>query len=690
MFWVIAVVVAGLLSGLVGWNIGGHATAAPFTLAAVLAVLGARNMLKNRHAILFGTLLAGLAGYYWHGFATASLCALLAFPLQLAFNDFRLKRNVFLPVALFFTFLVWWYGWYFWDPVTGLIGALITFLVQVTINDYYLQYSHAVRRNWPLIGWCRYGFELIGDELRQYWFNTDTYGWPNREQAHYLYRSAKGVNNNLGFGTKSEYRSVGEIHIKNAMFPVPEGVSKGNRLPPLIMGKKRNKPYHCPWPLAISGMSWGALSAEAVMAMASGAKEANIHMLTGEGGLTPYHRDGVVKRVPWSVMCTYWWQVCLYYLTFTLFISKPEKPKAEVVGGPRIGLQLGPALFGFRKFVMDPFDTASGREFRKRWTNDLDIDRLIDAMLSDQVVFGEVKMAQGGKPGQGGKLPKEKITKELAEWRGIPMDQDCYSPNSWKEFHDPLSLAKFLTMLQEKTGKPWGIKIVVGNIDEVRAIAKIKKETGMGPDFITIDGGEGGTGAAPAALADHAGLPLFHAIPLVDNALREFGVRDDTLICASGRILDGADIAIAMALGADIVNRGRANMVFAGCILAFRCHTNTCPVGVATQDPRLRRGLDPQDKYVKVANGNLVAQRELLMMCRTAGVRTPWELTRHHLTVVTAPMEEKCLADIYPYPDGSNGKRNLDLGDWPEDDPEENDRFGPRLIQIGLDKVKRK
>lgn len=686
MFYVF-LAAAALLSGLVGFFIGGHPVALVFSLGAALICLGVRDLVRHRHAIFAGTALAAVAGWYFGGPSLAAVAALLAFPLQIAIHDYTLRKNVFLPLALTLTFLAWWQGWTHFGAVPGLALALLTFLLQVGVNDFWLQRSHTIRRNFPLLGWFRYGFELIGDELRQYWFRSDLEGWPNRDQAKYAYRSAKGINNNLGFGTKRDYRAVGEIHILPAMFPIPETESRGNRLPPLVIGRKRRKPYHCPWPINISGMSFGALSPEAVMALSSGAKEANIHILTGEGGMTEYHTKGVVRRIPFEAKAAYWRAVVKHYLTFK-HSPMPQEPVAEVVGGGRIGVQIGPALFGFRKFFMDPVDTASGKEFRKRWTNEIDWDKIAALGDNDQVAFVELKWAQGAKPGQGGKLPKEKITPELAELRGIDQDKDCYSPNAWKEAPDVESMFRLVKRVQDLTGKPVGIKIVVGQEKDIRAIAKLMKDTGEGPDMITLDGGEGGTGAAPAALADRAGLPILHAIPLVDNILREYGVRDQVTLVASGRILDGADIAIAIAMGADMVNRGRINMVFEGCILAYRCHTNTCPAGVATQDPRLRRGLDPEDKYVKVANGNLVAQRELLMICRTAGVRHPWELTRHHLSVVVSPMVEKNMAEIHPYPDGSNGKRNPMLGEVPPDDPEHNDRFGPKLIQIG--KIERK
>lgn len=685
MFWTILTAAVGLLSGLVGYQVGGHShpTAFVFTLIGVLVVLGVRDLVRNKHAIIAGTLVAGLLGWHFSGFEAALVAGILAFAVQISINDFIQSRHPVLPISLMLSFIAWWAGWHYLDAIQGLVGALLAFLSCVAVDDYFLQRKHTIRRNFPLIGWCRYGFELIGDELRQYWFMSDTEETPyNRITRRYIYRSAKGINNNVGFGTQRKYRDVGEIHMRHRMFPIPESNPLGNRLPPLIIGKKRKHPYHCPWPINISGMSFGALSAEAVQALSSGAKLANIHMLTGEGGLTPYHLEGVSLRPTLKSKIAFRLSLLKYYALKACFVTtaKPLVPGAKTIGGGRIMVQLGPAKFGFRKFFMTPLE----RGFRKVWSSDLDLEKLAEVAQSDQIVGFEIKLAQGAKPGQGGKLPKEKITPEISDWRGIPMGEDCYSPNAWEEFNDIPSLFKFVKMIQDVTGKPVGIKIVCGHEEEVRAIAKYMQETGEGPDMITIDGGEGGTGAAPGSLADTMGMPILHAIPLVDNIFREYGVRDEVVLVASGQISKGSDVAIAIAMGADMVNIGRGNMIAEGCIMALKCHTNHCPVGVATQDPRLRRGLDPADKYVKVANYNLVLQRELLMMCRSAGVSTPWQLTRHHLSVVTAPLKEESVAKIHPYPDGSDGRRNLALGAIPADDPEHVDRFGPKLIQIGV------
>jgi len=689
MIWIVFASTLALLGGLAGWTSGGATSALAFTIVGAAVALSVRDIKRHNHSIMGLTIITTTIGCQYAGIEYGIVLGILSVAVQISINEFVQRQSPALPISLGFTFLAWWLGWHYVSEMASLIFALLAFLVQVAVHDFFIDSRHAIRRNFPLIGWCRYGLELIGAELRQYWFMSDTEEAPyNRITRSYIYRSAKGINNNLGFGTQRKYKEVGEIHVLPGMFPIPDTERQGNRLPPLIIGPKRRKPYACPWPINISGMSWGALSEEAVRALSSGAKLANIHMATGEGGLTPFHLDGVVKRVETADSVRNTLGKMLSRVTFGL-VKEPAAPVREIVGGGRIIVQLGPAKFGFRKSVtrataeqvLRGIYRFAGQAPDAPFTM-LDLEKVRKVAENDQIVGFELKLAQGAKPGQGGKLPKEKITAQLAEWRGIPQGEDCYSPNAWDEFNDVPSLFRFVTLMQEITGKPVGIKIVVGRDEAVRDIARHMKETGEAPDWITVDGGEGGTGAAPVDLADRAGLPILHAIPKVDTILREEGVRDMTVIVASGQIARGDDVAIAIAMGADMVNIGRGNLIAEGCIMSLRCHTNQCPTGITTQDPRLRRGLDPQDKYVKVANYNMVLQRSLLMFMKTACVRTPWELTRAHLSVVMEPMVEKRLDEVHPYPDGSNGKRNPVLGAIPEDDEVHTDRFGPKLIKI--------
>lgn len=691
MFWIVAILVSGLLSALAGWHLGGVPAALFMGPLAALLVLAVKDLSQHRHSILTGTLIAGATGTYFGGLALGVPLGILGFLLLLAVHDFLLKKDAVLPVGLVTMFV---FGLTAFNVVDGSIGAkgavatvasVIGFLIWVGIHDHYLQRKHAIRRNYPIIGWCRYGFELIGDELRQYWFMGNREEWPyNRITRRYLYRSGKGINNNLGFGTEEPYREVGKLHLLNEGFAIRDR-DMGTTLPRLVIGKKRRTPWIPEHPIGVAHMSFGALSEESVRALSSGAKKAHIHMGTGEGGLTPYHRDGVVRRISWQTWARYYRSLASHYVLHFGRNARPERPKGEVIGGATLVVEIGPAKFGFRRLLTDPFNSPDGRNFRKVWSNEFDWETYASVMASPQCVASEVKGGQGAKPGQGGKLPKEKITPEIAEIRGVAMDEDCYSPNMWDEFDSVEGLIEFITRLQEVSGKPVGYKTPVGTDKFIKQMANVMKETGNGPDFITIDGGEGGTGAAPVVLADTVGLPLFHAIPLVDNVLREAGVRDDVILIGSGQISKGDDIIIAMALGLDMVHIARAFLIGGlGCIMALRCQTNRCPTGIATQDPRLRRGLDPEDKYVRVYNYASVLQREILMMCKAMGVRTPWELTREHVSVVSSPMVSTRLSEIHPYPD--NGKRNFTLAPAlpAEDHSQGHDDRGPKLIKLDV------
>lgn len=527
-----------------------------------------------------------------------------------------------------------------WMINPWLLLVLAAVAVIVGICDR-IQNVHALRRNYPFIGWGRYIFESIGDELRQYWFLPDEKVRPfDREKFKDLVRTGKGLSNEIGFGTERDYNAPGEIHLLPSMFPVShkEGI---NQLPSIVIGKNRRQPYICPSPINISGMSFGALSEEAVRALSSGAFMSDIHMLTGEGGLTPYHLEGARAHISWQTRIA--WRLAQgLSCVAPRYWKRPPKLVGNKIGGGRIIVQIGPAKFGFR--------TADG---------DFDWTKIAEVAKNDQIVGFEIKLAQGAKPGLGGLLPAKKITLEIAEIRGIPMGKDCLSPSTWDEFNDVPSLMAFIARVQELTGKPVGFKMVGGKPDFIREVASYMKLNKQGPDFITLDGGEGGTGAAPLGHADSVGLPIMHAIPMVDNALREFGVRDEVVLIASGKIATSADIAVHIALGADLINMARGFLIGGlGCIQAGQCQKNTCPTGIATQDKKLRRGLDPTVKFVRVANLANGRKKELLSLLKSCGKRTPWELTRHDASIVVEPGKEISLAERFPYPAGDDGRRN--------------------------------
>jgi glutamate synthase domain-containing protein 2 len=361
---------------------------------------------------------------------------------------------------------------------------------------------------------------------------------------------------------------------------------------PRVIGAKRGRPYQPRRFANISGMSYGALSPNAVRALSRGAKMAGVYMSTGEGSLSPYH----------------------------------------VEGGADILYQIGPAKFGCR--------TDDGR---------FDPVKAAAILALPQVKMVEIKLAQGAKPGKGGMLPKEKITPEIAAIRGIPLGVDCHSPNRFEEFDDAESLLDFIERVRELTDKPVGLKLVVGSHAEVDELCLAIRARGDGPDFIAVDGNEGGSGAAPLALADYVGMPLVEGLITVDNALRREGLRDDIALIASGKIATGGDVATHIALGADLVHIARGFLLSIGCIQALRCHTNTCPTGVTTQNRWLQSGLDPADKGVRVRNYALALERDLQMITHACGLEHPSQLRRDHVVMNVSPGVRKSLRELFPY-----------------------------------------
>ena len=471
------------------------------------------------------------------------------------------------------------------------LGFVLLVVAIVGVRDL-TQRQHAVTRNFPIIGHFRYFFEEMGQPFRQYFFAGDLEERPyNRVTRSWVYASAKGQNNYVGFGSQVDPHEPGRMHILPSMYPT---LSRSAELPmPRVIGARRAQPYQPRRFANISGMSFGALSPNAVRALSRGAKLAGGYMSTGEGSLSPYHLEGDCD--------------ILY--------------------------QIGPAKFGCR--------TADGS---------FDDEKAAAILALPQVKMVEIKLAQGAKPGKGGVLPKEKITPEIAEIRGIPMGQDCHSPNRFEEFDDAASLLDFIARVRRLTGKPIGLKMVVGARAEVDALCREIRARGDGPDFIAVDGKEGGSGAAPLALADYVGLPLIDALTAVDNALRREGLRDDIAVIASGKIATGGELATHIALGADLVHIGRGFLFSIGCIQALRCHTNTCPTGVTTQNRWLQSGLNPADKSVRVHNYALTLERDLQMITHACGLQHPSQLHRGHVVVNISPGVRRPLAEIFPYP----------------------------------------
>jgi glutamate synthase domain-containing protein 2 len=471
-------------------------------------------------------------------------------------------------------------------------GLLVVALALLAAQDL-LQRRHAIRRVYPLIGRLRYFFEDFGPELRQYIVTNDLEERPfNRQQRSWVYQSAKGVNSAVGFGTQHDLHRPGSFHFLPSPFPSTpaEAPADGD---PHVIGAHRPRPFAVRSRINIAPMSFGSLSEAAVRALAMGASDAGCYINTGEGGLSPYH----------------------------------------LAGGGDVVFQLGPAKYGAR--------TPEGA---------LDWERLAEIGRHPQVRAVEVKIGQGAKPGKGGILPAVKVTEEIAAIRGIPMGQASESPNRWPEFGDVPALIAFIERVKAAVPVPVGVKVVLGDPGIVDALACELAGTGRGPDYVSIDGAEGGTGAAPISLADHMGLPLHDAIALVDDAYRRWGVRDRVTLIAAGRVITGADAAYALALGADLVNIGRGFLFALGCIQALRCHTNECPTGVATQSRWRQRGLVPGEKRLRVANYARAVREDLAVITRAVGLRSPAELRREHVEVVVDIGRRIRVSELYPYP----------------------------------------
>ena len=453
------------------------------------------------------------------------------------------------------------------------------------------QTKNAVTHNFPVIGHVRGLLSELGPPLRQYFFASDSEERPyNRVTRAWVYASAEGGNNAIAFGSQVDHDAPGRMHLLPSLYPTLG--SKTAPLPkPRVIGASRPQPYQPNHFVNISGMSFGALSPNAVSALSRGARLAGIYMGTGEGSLSPYH----------------------------------------VEGGGDILFQIGPAKFGCR--------TPDGR---------FDEDKAREILARPQVKMVEIKLAQGAKPGQGGLLPKEKITAEIAAIRGIPMGQDCQSPNGFEECRDAASLLDFIGRVRALTGKPVGIKTVVGSAAEIADLCAEITLRGYGPDFIVVDGAEGGTGAGPLSLADHVGMPVMDGLIAVDDALRQWGLREEIAVIASGKIATGGEAALHLAMGADLIHIGRGFLLSIGCIQALRCHTNTCPAGVTTQNRWLQSGLDPADKGAKVANYSLALERDILGVTYACGVSHPTDLTRRHVMMNVSPGVRKPMAELAP------------------------------------------
>ena len=478
-------------------------------------------------------------------------------------------------------------------------GTLLAIIIAGFVIFWFIedvtQKKHAVLRNYPVIGRLRYFFEKQGEYFRQYFFAGDREEMPfNRATRAWVYRVAKKEDGSgiIGFGSTYDMKAPGAILFVNAAFPVQEWDKQPT--PPLMIGEGFcDKPFLARSIVNVSGMSYGAISKPAVLSLSRGAAAAGCWMDTGEGGLSPWHEEG----------------------------------------GCDLIMQIGTAKYGIRD--------ESG---------ELSLEKA--RALASKVKAFEIKLSQGAKPGKGGVLPGGKVTAEIAGIRGIPEGQDSISPNRHRDMGNMVELLDQVARIREATGRPVGIKTAIGGWHFLNDMADhvLRRGRSYAPDFLVIDGGEGGSGAAPQALFDHMSLSIEEALPRAADVLHESGLRDRIRLVASGKLVTSARAAWALCVGADFVNTARGFMFSLGCIQALRCHTNTCPTGITTHNPRLQRGLVVEEKYQRVANYAMGMNHDIEMIAHSCGVAHPRLLRREHCRIVQANGASAALNMLYPYP----------------------------------------
>lgn len=474
--------------------------------------------------------------------------------------------------------------------ITGLIFCSI---VVIYLHDRF-QTKSTLRRNYPVLARFRYLFEHMGEFFRQYFFAQDREEMPfNRAERSWVYRAAKNVDSTVAFGSSRVLTDPGTVFFLNCPFPtLAEDTVTAESV---TIGPYCKQPYTTNSLFNISGMSYGALSIPAVLALSKGAKMAGIWMNTGEGGLSPYH----------------------------------------LKGGADIVFQIGTAKFGVRK-KEGGFDT----------------EKLKEVAAHPEVKMFEIKLSQGAKPGKGGILPGAKVNKEIAEIRGLEIGKDAISPNRHPEINSVDDLLDMIDFVRSTTGKPVGFKAVVGAISFFENLFDAINMRGIesAPDFITIDSSDGGTGAAPMSLIDNMGLPLKESLPIVVDKLIEYDLRDRIKVCASGKLITPAEATWAFCAGADFVNSARGFMFALGCIQSLQCNKNTCPTGITTHNKKLQYGLNPEDKAVRVMQYAINMQKEIGILAHACGVSAPRQLKRMHARIVQANGKSVSMADLHPDP----------------------------------------
>ncbi|MEL6958792.1 MAG: FMN-binding glutamate synthase family protein [Pseudomonadota bacterium] len=471
------------------------------------------------------------------------------------------------------------------------VGVVFAVVVIVFIIDR-TQTEDAIRRNYPVVGRFRYVFTTLGEFFRQYFFAMDREELPfNRAQRDWVKHAAGQQGNTVAFGSTRNLNVPGTPIFTNAAFPPLDNQFASTE--PLVIGPDAKSPYEAPSIFNLSGMSYGAISKPAVQALSRGCKEAGIWMNTGEGALSPYHLEG----------------------------------------GCDVVFQMGTAKYGVR----DDDGNLDDEELRK-------------VAAHPQVKMIEIKLAQGAKPGKGGILPAEKISEEIRQIRGLKKGEDGISPNRHDGVDDWDDLLDFIAHVRDVSGLPTGIKTVMGAEDTFADFFDtiLKRGAASAPDFITLDGGEGGTGAAPMPLIDLVGVSIREALPRVSAMRDERGLKDRIRLIASGKLVNPGDVAWAMCAGADFVVSARGFMFSLGCIQALKCNKNTCPTGITTHNPRFQKGLVVEEKWEKVAAYAKQITKEVETIAHSVGVSEPRQMRRSHVRIVQPDGTSIRLSDLYP------------------------------------------
>ncbi|MFC0300273.1 glutamate synthase-related protein [Virgibacillus soli] len=559
--------------------------------------------------------------------------------------------------------------------------GFIVLLIYLFIKDKY-QNQHSILKTHPVLGRLRYLFEMIGPEFRQYWFLNDKEGRPvDRDTQETIAKAGKYANTVIGFGSKKDFQKT-DFYLTNAMFPLnvdelevdnqplmktytyqivnesitsrkekrnqvdikPWYLTDENRV---VLGKDRRHPFYVKGLIGISAMSYGALSKSAVKALAQGvAISGGSFMNTGEGGISPYHLSKVYEIIDSSfVPSDRLSRRMIKFIEENTYASHFELKKRfgeDAEKGVALLLEHGIVKERTTDLI---FQVGSGL-FGARKDGKYDEETFLENALRPEVKAIEMKLAQGAKV-RGGKLPKEKITPEIAEIRGVEMGHDVESPNRFPLFSDMDGLFQLLTHWQDITGKPIGIKVVAGDEHTFDELAKYMRDTGKHPDFISIDGAEGGTGATYQEMADSLGLPIFSGIRILDETLREYGVRDQVKIIASGMLATANKMAVALSLGADLIYVARAAMNTVGCINAAKCHTNLCPVGITSHLPHLEAGVVVEEKRFRTANYLRTMREGLFMLGASCGLSSPTAFDYKHIALRKSDNEVRKYDHIF-------------------------------------------